>query len=347
MTPADLDVLIERVLAAGLFQESGRGLIRPFPDLIGDLILEEACLDSQGKPTPYSKQLLERLFEMDPVATVSNCADIGQLFGADPDTDLVSGFVLTSGRADNKGGVLKLLQACQPLAARRPETILQLASILETRGVLRRSPPAPELFGIDSVEMHVLALLMRAAEVQADIVPVALRVGRDLYAASRGDDRSSEHVFAVLRENCRFEIGRGIPHARAVVNALRTWVTESDIGAAVLASTLSAQYLALDVEVRQESDRSPEISRTPLNPASEVWEVRDLAVETIARAIKRAEPIVQFVALATLDSYADTQVALDNASAESWRPQLERELATFLEAINKVPANTNSLPVWA
>jgi hypothetical protein len=350
MTPANLDVLLERVLAAGLFQESGRGSIRPIPDLIGDLILEEACLDSQGRPTPYSKQLLDRLFEMDPVATVGNCADIGQLFGADPDTDLVSGLVLSSGRAaslDNKWSVLKLLQACQPLAARRPETLLQLAGILETRGVLRRSPPALELFGIDCVEMQVLALLMRAAEVQADIVPVALQLGRDLYAAARGDDRSSEHVLAVLRENCRFESGRGIPHARAVVNALRTWVTESDTGAAVLASTLSAQFLALDVEVRQESDRSLDISRTPLNPSPEVWEVRDLAVDIIARAITRAEPTVQFVALATLESYADTQVALDNALAESWRPQLERELAKFVEAINKVPAGTNSLPVWA
>jgi hypothetical protein len=60
-----VEVLLNRVLAAGLFQEYGRARVRPVPDLFGDLILEEACLDTQGKPTAYSSTLIDRVFELD------------------------------------------------------------------------------------------------------------------------------------------------------------------------------------------------------------------------------------------------------------------------------------------
>jgi hypothetical protein len=60
-----VEVLLNRVLAAGLFQEYGRARVRPVPDLFGDLILEEACLDTQAKPTAYSSTLIDRVFELD------------------------------------------------------------------------------------------------------------------------------------------------------------------------------------------------------------------------------------------------------------------------------------------
>lgn len=330
---ATVDTLIQRMLAAGLFQEDGQGLIRPVPDLLGDLILEEACLDSQGKPTAYSKQLLTRLFETQPLATVTNCAEIGQLFGADQSTDLVSGLLLSSARTatvNNKWSVLKLLRGCEPIAVRRPQTILELAGLLEKSGLLRRAPAPEDLRGTDSIEWVVLGLLMRAGEIQPDIVPVALQWGRDLYGAARADDRSSEHVLALLRENCRFEIGLALPHARAVVNTLRGWVGEPDAAAAVLASTLSAQFLTLEVE------------STP-----EVLEVRDIAVETIVKAIARPESTVQYVALAVLERYAYREVPLDPATADRWRPQLARELEKLARAVSDVSKSTTRLPVWA
>jgi hypothetical protein len=49
-----------------------------------------------------------------------------------------------------------------------------LAGILESRGLLRRNPPANELFGIDNIEVHTLLLLMRAGEVDTTIVPRCL-----------------------------------------------------------------------------------------------------------------------------------------------------------------------------
>jgi len=330
---AKVDTLIQRMIASGLFQEDGQGLIRPTPDLLGDLILEEACLDSLGKPTAYSKQLLTRLFETHPLATVTNCAEIGQLFGVDQNTDLVSELLLSSARTatvNNKWSVLKLLRGCEPLAARRPETILQLAGLLEKSGLLRRAPPPDDLRGTDSIEWVVLGLLMRAAEIQPDMVPVALQLGRDLYAAARADDRSSEHVLALLRENCRFEVGLGPSHARAVVNTLRNWGAEPDIGAAVLASILSAQFLTLEVD-----------------PTPDVLEVRDVAVDTIVRVITRPESTVQYVALAALERYAYCEVPLDPAQAGRWRPQLARELEKLAKAVSEVSRSTIRLPVWA
>jgi hypothetical protein len=332
LAAASVATLIQRMLAAGLFREDQQGLIRPQPDLLGDLILEEACLDSQGKPTAYSKQLLTRLFESHPLATVTNCAEIGQLFGVDQNTDLVGGLLLSSARTatvNSRSTVLKLLRGCEPFAVRRPQTILEIAGLLEKSGLLRRAPPPEDLRGTDSIEWVVLGLLMRAAEIQPDIVPVAVQWGRDLYAAARGDDQSSEHVLALLRENCRFETG-GPAHARAVVNTLQKWVSEPDVGAAVLASTLSAQFLTLEVD-----------------PAADVLEVRDVAVDTIVRAIARPESTVQYVALAALERYAYSKVALDKAQADRWRPSLVRELEKLAKAVSEVSKSTTRLPVWA
>src|SRR6185312_8593381 len=63
LTPAAVVALTDRALSAGLFQDHGhgQGLIRPAPDLLGDLLLEATCMDAHGKPTPYGTQLLERL----------------------------------------------------------------------------------------------------------------------------------------------------------------------------------------------------------------------------------------------------------------------------------------------
>jgi DNA polymerase III delta prime subunit len=168
LTPPTVDGLIDRVLKAGLFQEHGHGLMRPMPDLRGDLILEAVCSDSLGKPTPFSTELLEQLLEAEPAAAVRNCADIGQLFGTVQEADLISKLVLERAHTTpvgNRSHALKLLQLMQPLAAGRPATVIELARIMESRGLLRRDPPAAGLVSNDSVEMGTFTLLMSAGEV--------------------------------------------------------------------------------------------------------------------------------------------------------------------------------------
>ena len=350
LPPASVEILIDRVLTAGLFQQYGRGLIRPIPDLLGDLILEEACLDAQGKPTSFSTQLLERLFEVDPVSTVANCADIGQLFGTPQDVDLVSAWVLSRARTvplEPKWDVMKLLQTCQPLPVRRPGTVLDVVGILEKRGVLRRNPPAETLHGIDSVEMDSCVLLMQAGEVDLSIVPVALRLGRDLYAAARTDVRSREHVQKALEDYCRFEMGRGVAHSLAVVNTLRTWVSESDAEAAALAASLSAQFLPLEVEGPRASGDTLTILQSALNPVPAVWAVRDIGVETLVRGMAHAEIVVQCAAVAALERYAGTQLAPERVPLEAWGPQLTREMEALSTAIIQRVKAASSLPLCA
>jgi hypothetical protein len=345
-----VEVLLDRVLVAGLFQEYGRARVRPVPDLLGDLILEEACLDAQGRATPYSTQLLERVFELDPSAAVANCADIGQLFGSAHDVDLVSKLILERARGiprENKWDVMRLLQSCQPLTARRPLTVIEVASILEERGILRRNPPAGELHGIDSVEMYVCALLMSAGEVNPTALPVALRLGRDLYAAAQGDERTRQHVREQLEACCKFEVGRSSAHAHAVVETLRAWVAESDVQAATLAATLSGQFLALDVEGHHQQAHSVSFFRSPLNPVPEVWAVRDIAVDTLVRGTSHSNATVQCAAIGALERYAYHDLAPEQVPLETWRAQLAREVDLISAAIIKLVKSSSSLPVWA
>jgi len=350
LTADRVEVLLDRVLAAGLFHEYGRGSVRPIPDLLGDLILEEACLDMQGQATPYSSQLLQRVVALDSIAAVANCAAIGQLFGTAQDVDLVSKLVLQQARAiptESKSDLRRLLQTCQPLSVRRPTTIIEVANILESRGILRRNLPADDLYGTDSIEMNTCALLMSAGEVDPTAIPAALQLGRDLYLAARDDEQSRQPVQEQLEAYCRFEMGRTAAHARTVVDTLRTWITESDVQVAALATSLSGQFLVLEVEGQHRQRHTVNFSRAPLNPAPEVCGVRDIAVDALVRGTSHADTTVQRAALGALETYAYYQLPPEQVPLDGWRPQLTREIGRLIDAMIKLVKNSQSLPVWA
>lgn len=341
LTPSTVDSLVDRALRAGLLQEYGHSLIRPLPDLLGDLILEAACLDTNGKPTPSSARLLEQLLDAEPAAAARNCADIGLLFGAAEDVDLISKIVLERARtipAGSQWDVLKLLQTAQPLAACRPATVVEMTAILEARGILSRKPPAGELIGGNSVEMGACTLLMSAGEMDLTAVPAALGLGRDLYTASREDARSREHVLDKLAAYCRFEAGRSLAHAQAVVDTLRAWVGESDVASAALAASLSAQFLTLEVTSSV---------RSPLNALPEVWAVRDVATDTVVRGMAHADAAAQCTAIESLEPYADCERTADQAWTDRWLPQLTRETERLAAAIIRTAKESTPLRVPA
>ena len=351
LTPSAVDALTDRTLSAGLFQDCGPALIRPAPDLLGDLLLEAACMDAHGKPTPYGTQLLEQLLALEPAATVRNCVELGQLFGSDQDIDLLSKLLLERTQtvpAASQSDVLELLQATLPLAARRPATAIEVARIMEARGIVRRSPPAAELFSANSIEMHVCALLMAAGEMDSAAVPVALGLARRLYTAAREDARSRERVLGLLKTCCRFERGRSVAHAQAVVDALRAAVSESDVEAAALSAALSAQFLTLEVEGRHDEEHPTGPSRTPLHPVPEIWAVRDGVVDTLSRGMTHGDATVQCVVVGSLERYAEFQGTPDRIWSDRWSPQLAREAEQLSAALIKLAQEpTTALPVSA
>jgi hypothetical protein len=339
LTPAAVESLTAHALAAGLFQEDGGGLVRAVPDLLGDLILEQACLDASGGPTPFGAQLLEQLLEAEPVATVRNCAGIGQLFGTAEDADLISRLALEHAQAIPVGkhwDALALLQKAQPLAAVRPATVVELVRIIEARGIMHRAAPAAELFSIDSVEMSACSLLLSAGEADATAVPVALKLARDLYGAAREDARSRERLLEELQACCRFEPGRSLAHAQAVADTLRGWAGEPDVEAAALAASLSGQFLALQTA-----------SQSPLPPVPEVWSVRDAAVDALTRGMAHGDANVQCTAIGSLEGYAACQEMPDEAWSERWSPQLTRETDRLAAALGKLARETTRFPVAA
>jgi len=331
LTPETVDILIDRMLKAGLFQEYGHAL-RPMPDLLGDLILEEACLDAQGRPGPFSTQLLEPLLEADPLATVRNCASVGQLFGTPQDLDLVSNLVLERARtipAGNQWDALKLLRTAQPLAACRPATVIELARIMASREILRRNPSASGLLSTDSVEMATCELLMSAGEVYPAAVPVALGLGRELYAVAEEDGHTREYVLEQLKAYCRLERGRSLEHAQAVVDTLRSWVSEPDVETAALCASLNAQFLTLEI------------------PGPQVWAVRDVALDSLTRALAHDDAAVQCVAIAALGRYAESPEIPDRAWSDRWSAQLTQEAERLSAALIRLTKETSRLPISA
>ena len=330
LTPETVGALTDRMIETGLFQESG-GAIRPLPDLLGDLILEEACLDAHDRPTPFSARLLEALLAAEPVATVRNCASVGQLFGTGQDLDLVSNLVLERARtipAGNPWDALKLLRTAQPLAACRPATVVELARIMAARDILRRDPSAAGLLSTDNVEMATCELLMSAGEVDPTAVPVALGLGRELYAVSQEDLRARDHVLGRLKAYCRLETGRSLAHAQAVVDTLRSWVSEPDAETAALSASLNAQFITLEV-------------------SGQVAAVRDVAIGSLTRAMAHEHTVVQCAAIQSLGRYVEGHGPSDPARPDRWLPQLTQEAERLSAALIKLAKENSRLPVSA
>jgi hypothetical protein len=328
LTVEKVELLLNRVIAAGLFQEDSHGRVRPAPDVLGDLILEEVCLDIQGKPTPYSSQLLGRVFEIDANAAMTNCGEIGQLFAASNDVDLLSKIILDRARTvsrDNVAAVLQLLQLCQPLAISRAATVVEVAGILESRGILRRDTPT------DSVELNVLALLLSAAQSETTAVPTALALGRDLYINSLPDENARRQLRELLESASGFAVGRSVEYCRSVAQGLQAWIADANVQVAATAASLSGQFLRVE----------------QLQPSPEVSAVRDIAVDTLVRGIAHANTGIQCAAVAALEHYAHHPGESDQALRDGWQPQIAREVTKLSEAMIKLVKASSSLPVLA
>ena len=173
LTIGDVEALEHRILEAGLFEVDGQDLIRPLPAL-GDLVLEEICLDEQGRPTSFGKSLLRALLEQhryEPV--IGNCGDLGRLFSSPEHVDFLSELVLERANElspENRREAAEMLDGCARLAVRQPAVIVRLIEALAAKGVLRAAPPAQELAHTDNPEACAQRLLLSAGECDPTIV---------------------------------------------------------------------------------------------------------------------------------------------------------------------------------
>lgn len=350
LSPSDIEVLQQRVLEAGLFQMDGRGLMRPVPDLLGDLILEETCLNEQGGPTPFGQLLIRTLFEQrryEPV--MRHCGDIARLFSTPARVDVLSELVLerVNGLSQAQSEVLELLDSCSHLAVRQPGTIVRLIEALTAKGVLQASPAARELGRPDNPEVRAQRLLAMAGEHDPALVPRALEYSRRLLACARSDAASSRSVRDSLMRSCQFAVARPLAHATATLDVLRGWAAGSDLEAAELVASLVQGFLRVEMCAhRWEQDPEARASVT-FNPADEILKLRHRALDILVRCARHPAPAVQYAAVDALRHWAQGYNNLTAQGRELWMPQLNRELDALAEVFSKLGSATPHLPVRA
>jgi hypothetical protein len=347
---SDLEVLEQRVLQAGLFQLYGRGLLRPVADRVGDLILEETCLDEHGRLTPFGQALIQQLFEQNPAAVVRNCSDIGRLLATTPSVDVLSPLVLARARALRPGDLFetsKLLQSCAPLAARQPMTIVRLVELLEAQNVLRQTPPAGELAHSDTLEVQAQSLLLAASEYDATVVPRALDYSRRLLASARGDPSSYETVHNNVSSHCRFAVGRPFVHTKAILETLQAWVTSAEGEKTQLAASLLQGFLAIEAHGFRRDDDALVPLQASVVPNDELWQLRDRALAILVLCSQHENPAVQYLAAMAVQHWAHGYGNLPADLRERWAPQLQRELQLLVENFSKLGSTTLHLPVRA
>jgi hypothetical protein len=347
---ADIEVLEQRVQEAGLFHPDPDGALRPVPDLVGDLILEETCLNEQGRPTPLGQTLMRTLFDGYHEVITRNCADIARLFSTSTRVDLLSELALERAEGLTVGmhaEALQLLDGCSSLATRQPGTVVRLVEVLTEKGILRAEPPARELNHPDNLEVHAQSLLTLASEHDPTVVPRAMEYSRHLVAYARKEARS----YQVLRENltapCQFGVARPLAHAQAVLDVLSAWADASDIETVELAAALVNGFLPLEMRTQRWEQGALTPVLVSLAPTDEIWKLRDRALDILVRCARHFAPSVQFAAADSLRQWAHGYRNLTGELRTRWVPQLNRELDTLAENFGKLGSTTPHLPVRA
>ncbi len=345
---ADIEALERRVLEAGLFEMDGRGLIRPIPDLMGDVILEEACLDEQGRPTPFGQSLMRALLDQRHYGPViSNCGGIARLFSSPDRVDFLNDLLWERANGlspQNRAEAAELLDGCARLAVCQPEVIVRLIEALTAKGVLRIVPPALEPRRADDPEVDAQRLLMSAAECDPSIVPRALEYSRQLLARVRAGDRA---LLDNLTDFCQFAVARPLAHAKAVIDVLRRWSEDLDADTAELAASLVQGFLRVQMRTRHWGQGAPTPASTSLDPADDIWNLRDRALDILVRCASHASPAVGYTAASSLRYWAHGHRDLTGEQLQRWEPQLHRELDLLAAAFGKLGSETAHLPVRA
>jgi hypothetical protein len=348
---ADVEALERRVQDAGLFGTDGRGSMRPIPDLLGDLILEETCLDDQGQPTPFGRSLIRALLEQrQHEAVICNCGEIARLFSSPQPVDFLSELVLERANGllpENRVEVGELLEGCAGLAVRRPGIAVRIVELLTAKEVLRVAPAALEASPAGEPEVRAQRLLTSAAECDATLVPRALEYSRQLLVRVRGDDATHPEPRRSLADFCQFAVARSLAHAKAVLDVLEKWSEHTDAETAVLAASLVHGFLGLEMRTRRwERDDSTSVS-IALDPTADVCKLRDRALDILVRCASHSAPAVAYAAAGSLRQWAHGHLELAGERRQSWEPQLNREMDLLAEAFGKLGSATAHLPVRA
>jgi hypothetical protein len=346
---SQIESLERRILEAGLFEMDAQGSMQPVPDLMGDLILEEACLDEQGRASAFGQSLIHALFEQrryEPV--IRNCGDVTRLLSAAPRVEVMSELVLERARGlapQSRSEALELLEGCASLVSRQPGGIVELVDALAANGILRAAPPARELSQADNLEVRAQRLLASAGERDHAIVPRALEYSRRLLACARADDAAHRALHESLLRLCQFAVARPLAHAMAVLDVLDRWVRSSDTEAAELAASLAHGFLKL--EMNAGGQEAPTLASVRLKAADDVWKLRDRAIAILVRCAEHASPAVEHAAADSARHWALGYRGMPGGLRERWAPQLEREMDALCGAFGRMGSQTPHLPVRA
>ncbi|HEU5443098.1 MAG TPA: hypothetical protein VFU61_04695, partial [Steroidobacteraceae bacterium] len=344
---AAVEALERSVLQAGLFETDGRGLMRPLPDLVGDLILEEACLDEEGRPTPFGQSLIRSLLEQRRYGPViSNCGEVARLLCKPQPVDFLGELVLERAGGlspQHRAQAAELLDGCAGLAVRQPEVIIRLIEALTAKGVLQAAPAARELSR--APELCAQRLLLSAGEGDPTVVPRALEYSRLLLASV--EDGSHRALLDNLTQSCRFAVARPPAHAEAVLGVLKKWSEDADPKAAELSAFLVHGFLALEMLTRACEQNASIPPSVGLNPADEVWKLRDRALDILIRCANHTSPAAAQAAARSATYWAQGYQKLTAEQLRLWAPRLEGELDLLAAALCKLAAATAHLPVRA
>ncbi len=338
LSDAEFDCVVQAAVESGLFVEYGGARVRPAPDLVGDLILDRVLIsDIGGAPLPVTERIIGELLPLAAERVLSNMADLGWTKGY-ASVDVIGPVLdryIEQARSLSAADLYELLERVEPLAARRPEAVLDIIEALWGRITSIAPIASANMREWRRLLGHAMPLLQGAAFAENGLVRSMVLV-KELYKNAAVETSYDNHKsLNVLIEMVGFSPYRSLDLTETAMSELERWFARGETDAVVALESLDG-VLSSTVNWTESRAASVTFSSHVLDLNERVSVIRDRAVTLVERGILCNDARISAQALIAVDGLGRYRSGPGYAPDSAIATQIRREMLRLSNAMETI-----------
>jgi len=303
----DYQCLLDQLTIGALFSKYGKSMVRPIPDLIGALLIDNACI-SDGVPNEFAAQLLKALLPRYSGQALDSLSDLGWTLGTSEAIDIVGPVIASETKAinsENPSGCRRVMEAFGPLSLRRSNQVVGYIQEAWTKTVQAIESDA------DNAKEWMRAMgdavpMLGAATNNDDTAEAAMFLLKEMVIREGVDTRYDNHKpQTILTESIGFSTSRTVTQTSHRMSIVERWFEAGGADAAIALRSLDG-ILSTTIQWTESEAFSISFKTTSLNLSEMVRGVRERGINLIIQGLGSSEVAVQdaaFFASSQIGSY--------------------------------------------
>lgn len=300
----EYECLVQQAQLSGLFSTFARNLIKPTPNLVGDLILDTVCINDDNSISGFTNELLTSLLPKYSRNVLNNLADLGLTIGLTETIDVVTPVLKAEkGQIFNYSifEIENVLDRISPLAIRRAESIINILKEIWTR--------AEQIIASHDAQSEEWKRLM------GNVVPLLVAATRNPIATESAMEILKSLILAdgvrtpydnhkperALEEVVSLSPFRPVEHTSRTLEIIEKWFSIGSIDAVIALKSIT-ELLSPYVQWTESDALRITFKTSQLNLTEQVREMRRRAINLVVSGLRSSERDIQKTAFDITDS---------------------------------------------